>query len=175
MGWTTGLGGMAGIVEGAGCTEHSTTQHSTTEHAHPSNPTQFDTATWHWEQLPVHGTAPSPRQGAAACLEGGRLWLVGGASNFVLDDVYCYQIERQAGWAGRRLLFAGHGYFALCKHGHGTRWLRLRACSAHLLGMTLAGVASGERGEQRWQACGAGQRPRDRTRRRRRPVPVWRQ
>ncbi len=56
---------------------------------------EFSTATWRWEQQPVHGTVPSPRQGAAACLEGGRLWLMGGFSNFVLDDAYCFSLAQQ--------------------------------------------------------------------------------
>ncbi|KAL4458559.1 hypothetical protein ABPG75_013424 [Micractinium tetrahymenae] len=48
-----------------------------------------------WEQLPSHGTAPSPRQGAAACVAAGQLFIMGGSSNFVLHDVAAYSLEAQ--------------------------------------------------------------------------------
>ena len=64
----------------------------------------FDTATFRWEQLPVQGTAPSPRQGAAACVHEGQLWVVGGSSNFVLDDVFTYSLQAQARGAGTLVL-----------------------------------------------------------------------
>jgi hypothetical protein len=44
----------------------------------------------------VQGTAPSPRQGAAACVHEEQLWVVGGSSNFVLDDVFTYCLQAQA-------------------------------------------------------------------------------
>ena len=122
----------------------------------------FDTATWRWEQLPVHGTAPSPRQGAAACLERGTLWLVGGASNFVLSDAFCYSLEHQVGGS----LLDAWARQGSCGSG----------CASGCLGAAWppAGVAGAERGQQRWQASGAGRRACHRPRRRGGPAPVWR-
>lgn len=69
-----------------------------TRHAFPSLPDlwSWDVETGLWEQLPPHGTAPSPRQGAAACMAGGQLCIFGGSSNFVLGDVAMYNLEAQA-------------------------------------------------------------------------------
>lgn len=56
---------------------------------------QFDPHASAWEQLPATGTAPSPRQGAAACTAAdGQLWVQGGASNFTLHDTFVYSLEQ---------------------------------------------------------------------------------
>lgn len=55
----------------------------------------FDPCTGRWQQLTGSGTLPSPRQGAAACEAGGLLWVMGGQANFVLDDLFTFDLAKK--------------------------------------------------------------------------------
>ena len=77
----------------------------------------WDSVSGLWEQLPVHGTAPTPRQGAAACFADGQLYIVGGASNFVLSDCLAYSFDTQArGVGGRRARASQTGLWRMGRH-----------------------------------------------------------
>jgi hypothetical protein len=50
-----------------------------------------------WQQLTGTGIMPSPRQGAAMCEAEGCLWVMGGQANFVLDDLFTFDLATHVG------------------------------------------------------------------------------